>query len=125
MKYTFLIYITVAILAASLARFKADIYSWFLLLEFFVGFTQVIGSIIRYIIFLKYKSQDNKTIFKYWMMVTIYTALALLASHYYEANITNPMFDESISYNIVILSLAWPIAFWYMFNISFLKSKQL
>jgi hypothetical protein len=58
------------------------------------------------------------------MMVAIYTILASLASHYYEANITNPMFDMSISYNIVILSLAWPIAFWYMFNISFLKLKQ-
>jgi hypothetical protein len=123
MKCRFLIYVTVAILAVSLARYKADVYSWFLLLEFFVGLTQMIGSIIRYIIFLKYESQDSKTILKYWMIVAIYTALALVASSYYEANITNPMFDMTISYNIVILSLAWPIAFWYLFNISFLKRK--
>jgi hypothetical protein len=125
MRYTILIYVLVAVLAAYLARFKADVYSWFLLLEFFVGLTQMIGSIIRYIIFLKYKSQDSKIIFKYWLIVAIYTALGLLASNYYEAHITNPMFDMSISYNIVILSFAWPIAFWYLFNISFLKPKQL
>ncbi len=124
MKYTFIIYIVVAILATALAALKADVYSWFLILEFFVGTTQIIGSVIRYIIYLKYKSQDGKRISQYWLIVAIYTVLALLASNYYEAHITNPMFDMSVSYNIVILSLAWPIAFWYMFNISFLKLKK-
>ncbi len=124
MKYTFLIYIFVAIVAATIARFQAHIYSWFIVLEFFVGITQIVGSIIRYIIYLKYKSQNGKSIVQYWLIVAVYTALALLASNYYEAHITDPMFDPSTSYNIVILALAWPIAFWYIFNISFLKIKE-
>jgi hypothetical protein len=124
LKYSILVYVVVAIVAASFAGFKSDVYSWLLVLELFVGFTQIMGSIIRYIIFLKYKSQDSKILFKYWLIVAIYAVLALLASHYYEAHVTDPMFDASINYNIVILSLAWPIAFWYVFNIILLKYKQ-
>jgi hypothetical protein len=125
MRYPVLIYIVVAIIAASLARFKADVYSWFLVLEFFVGFTQIVASIVRSIVSLSVEKRFDRIILQYWFIVAIYAILALFASNYYEAHITDPMFDLTISYNIVILSLAWPIAFWYIFNISFLKLKQL
>jgi hypothetical protein len=125
MKYTILVYVLVGVVATWIARFNANVYSWFLVLEFCVGLTQIIGSIIKFISYtVKDKSQDRKILYKYWLIVGIYIILALLASHYYEAHITHPMFDATISYNIVILSLAWPIAFWYVFNISFLKLKK-
>jgi hypothetical protein len=124
MRFTILIYVLVGVLAVSLARFDADCYTWFLLLEFFVGLTQIIGSIARYIVFFKNKSQNTKILFKYWSIVAIYFVLALLASSYYEAHRTDPIFNSPVRYNIMILFIAWPIAFWYLFNISFLKTRK-
>jgi hypothetical protein len=118
----FIIYIVVAIIAVFLSAYRAYTFSWFLILEFFVGISQIIGSVIRYIIYLKYKNQDGRNILQYWVITCIYLVLAKIAAIYYEYNVTD--FDSSINYDTVILSLAWPIAFWYMFNISFLKSKQ-
>jgi Ca2+/H+ antiporter len=102
----------------------SQLFSVTIFLEFFVGLAQIIGSVIRYISAFNNSRTHTTSILWYWLIVMIYFTLLTLSYNLFdrdpEINIMNIGFNlKSIRFN-----LAWFIAVWYLFHISFLKPRS-
>jgi hypothetical protein len=124
MKKQWMVYLAVFALVLILPFAPVELTGIIIFLQFFIGLTQVIGSISRYIYkLIKYKLHD-KTILTYWIIIVVYSLFLVFIYYFYLNRIPSFLYDMKRNITFFVYLMAIPIAVWYLFNISFLKIKD-
>jgi hypothetical protein len=83
--------------------------------QFFVGVSNLVGSLVRFIIALV-KKQSVKPLLIYWMIIVAYSIVCTL----YFVFVNDNLFKDKAA---GVLGLAWFIAGWYCERIVFVNKK--
>jgi hypothetical protein len=124
MKYQWLVYLLVFVLIIGFSFAPTEVTGIIIFMQFFIGATQMFGSIVRYVYKLSKLGLHDKTIFTYWMMVLIYFSLVLYIYYSYINHIPSFLFELKRQVTFFVFLSALLIAVWYTFNITFLKTKK-
>ncbi len=124
MRHQWLVYLVVFALILVLSFASIEVTGIVIFLELFIGATQIIGSIARYIYKLSKHRLHDKTILTYWITVVMYFSFMAYIYYSYLNHIPSFLFELKRQVTFFVCLLALPIAVWYTFNVSFLKTKK-